>query len=125
MAEILTTPLDPNYLTPFERMRSAVQDTLHRALPDLDDQSIWNLALDVTGPGAHFVPPAPVTLTYAWSDGATFTTVDHGIPDNARERAILRALLVHTLTRLDEHDSPMRAITGSLLAMPCAETNHG
>lgn len=124
MALNIPTPLDSDYLTPFERIRSAVQDTLHRALPDLDDRSIWNLTLDVTGPVADFVPPAPVSLTYAWSDGSTFTTVDHGIPDNARERAILRALLVHALTLIDERDNPMRAINGSLLAMPCAETSH-
>jgi hypothetical protein len=125
MAPNIPTPLDSDYLTPFERMRSAVQGTLHRALPDLDDQSIWALTLKVTEPVAHFVPPAAVSLTYAWSDGATFTTVDQGIPDNARERAIARALLVHALTLIDERDNPMRTINGQLLAMPCAETNHG
>ncbi|MER5843708.1 hypothetical protein ABT099_26135 [Streptomyces prasinus] len=48
----------------------------------------------------------PTTLVYAWSDGQTLSVVDQsgGIPDSARERAILRALLTHTLAQLDQYD---------------------
>lgn len=51
----------------------------------------------------------PTTLTYAWSDGQTLSVVDQpgGIPDNARERALLRALLAHSLEALDRHEDPM------------------
>ncbi|MFJ4637592.1 hypothetical protein ACIP69_18460 [Streptomyces hygroscopicus] len=53
--------------------------------------------------------PKPTTLTYAWSDGHTFSLVDQpgGVPDSERERALLRALLTHSLTALDRHDDPM------------------
>ena len=49
----------------------------------------------------------PTTLVYAWSDAQTHSVVDQpcGIPDNRRERALLRGLLTHTLTTLDEHDN--------------------
>lgn len=48
----------------------------------------------------------PVTLLYAWSDGETYSYVDQvgGIPDRARERALLRALLSHALSQLDDYD---------------------
>ncbi|MFJ9985294.1 hypothetical protein ACIQUD_14900 [Streptomyces globisporus] len=48
----------------------------------------------------------PTTLLYAWTDGQTLSVVDQpgGIPDNRRERSILRGLLTHTLTALDEHE---------------------
>ncbi|MFF3928261.1 hypothetical protein [Streptomyces hirsutus] len=48
----------------------------------------------------------PTTLVYAWSDGQTLSVVDQsgGIPDSTRERALLRALLNHTLAQLDQHD---------------------
>ncbi|MEV6547991.1 hypothetical protein AB0M57_04685 [Streptomyces sp. NPDC051597] len=48
----------------------------------------------------------PVSLRYAWSDGQTFSEVDQpgGIPDRARERALLRALLTHALSQLDQYD---------------------
>jgi hypothetical protein len=48
----------------------------------------------------------PTTLVYAWSDGQTLSVVDQpgGIPDSARERAILRGLLGHTLAQLDQYE---------------------
>jgi hypothetical protein len=48
----------------------------------------------------------PTTLTYAWSDGQTFSVVDQpgGIPDNPRERALLRGLLAHTQAQLDHRE---------------------
>lgn len=48
----------------------------------------------------------PTTLLYAWSDGHTFSYVDQvgGIPDNGRERALLRGLLGYALTQLDQHE---------------------
>ncbi|WP_330449778.1 hypothetical protein [Streptomyces anulatus] len=54
----------------------------------------------------------PTTLLYAWTDGHTFSVVDQpgGIPDNRRERSILRGLLTHTLTTLDEHEHPLRLV---------------
>lgn len=53
----------------------------------------------------------PTTLLYGWSDGETFSYVDQpgGIPDSARERALLRGLLGHALTQLDQYE-----ITGPL-----------
>ncbi|MFD5491611.1 hypothetical protein ACFWH4_01385 [Streptomyces sp. NPDC127091] len=55
----------------------------------------------------------PTTLVYAWSDGQTLSAVDQsgGIPDRARERALLRALLTHTLRALDEHEHPLRLVS--------------
>jgi hypothetical protein len=55
--------------------------------------------------------PKPTTLQYAWSDGQTHSVIDQpgGIPDSARERAILRALLGHALAQLDQYE-----ITGPL-----------
>lgn len=51
----------------------------------------------------------PTTLQYAWSDGQTFSVIDQpgGIPDSARERALLSGLLAHTLRALDEHENPL------------------
>lgn len=53
----------------------------------------------------------PVSLLYAHSDGETFSYVDQpgGIPDSARERALLRGLLGHALNQLDQYE-----ITGPL-----------
>lgn len=53
----------------------------------------------------------PTTLVYAWSDGQTHSIVDQpgGIPDSARERALLRALLAHALAQLDQYE-PMLGI---------------
>lgn len=58
----------------------------------------------------------PTTLTYAWSDGQTFSVVDQpgGVPDSARERAILRGLLSYALTQLDQYE-----IAGGMVAVPC------
>jgi hypothetical protein len=55
--------------------------------------------------------PKPTTLQYAWSDGQTHSAVDQpgGIPDNARERAILRGVLSYALAQLDQYE-----ITGPL-----------
>ncbi|MDX2838004.1 hypothetical protein PV377_03120 [Streptomyces ipomoeae] len=57
----------------------------------------------------------PTTLLYAHSDGEVYSYVDGpgGIPHSARERALLRALLVHTLAQLDQYE-----ITGGMLAVP-------
>lgn len=57
----------------------------------------------------------PTTLLYAWSDGLTFSEVDQtgGIPDRTRERALLRALLTHTLAQLDQYE-----LAGPLFAVP-------
>lgn len=48
----------------------------------------------------------PTTLTYAWSDGQTFSIIDQpgGIPDNARERALLRGLLAYATAQLDRYE---------------------
>lgn len=63
-------------------------------------------------PDRYTAPDAepPVSITYHWSDGTTHSFVDKpgGIPDDARERALLRALLVHSLRQLDEQEHPMR-----------------
>ncbi|WP_307169090.1 hypothetical protein [Streptomyces sp. B3I7] len=50
-------------------------------------------------------------MLYAHSDGQTFSAVDQpgGIPDTARERAILRGVLSYALAQLDQHE-----ITGPL-----------
>ncbi|MCX4605495.1 hypothetical protein OG402_34060 [Streptomyces anulatus] len=55
----------------------------------------------------------PTTLVYAWSDGQTLSVADQpgGIPDNRRERSILRGLLTHTLQALDEHEHPAHLVT--------------
>lgn len=55
----------------------------------------------------------PVTLLYAWSDGQTYSYVDQvgGIPDRARERALLRALLSHALSQLDDYDPSLGIAT--------------
>jgi hypothetical protein len=57
----------------------------------------------------------PTTLLYAHSDGKVYSYVDQpgGIPDSARERALLRGLLTHTLAQLDHYE-----ITGGMLAVP-------
>jgi len=58
--------------------------------------------------------PKPTTLQYAWSDGQTHSVVDQpgGIPDSARERALLRALLGHALAQLDQYE-----MAGGMLAV--------
>ncbi|MFF7147479.1 hypothetical protein ACFZAO_05320 [Streptomyces griseoaurantiacus] len=50
--------------------------------------------------------PKPTSLQYAWSDGQRISAVDQhgGIPDSARERVILRALLGHALAQLDQYE---------------------
>lgn len=55
----------------------------------------------------------PTSLLYAWSDGQTHSVVDQsgGIPDSARERALLRGLLTHTLRALDEYEHPLRLVS--------------
>ncbi len=56
----------------------------------------------------------PTTLTYAWSDGQTFSNVDQpgGIPDNARERALLHGLRAYAATHLDRYE--LNATMGAL-----------
>ncbi|MFI2081437.1 hypothetical protein ACH43Y_13955 [Streptomyces rubiginosohelvolus] len=102
--------LNPDGLTALERNRKAVRDTLREHLPGIDDDTIWQITLAVTENLPFIQPPSPTTLTYAWTDGHTFSHVDRpgGIPDNRRERSILRGLLTHTLTALDEHEHPLR-----------------
>ena len=53
----------------------------------------------------------PTTIVYAWSDGHTLSLIDQpgGIPDSARERALLRGLLGYALSQLDQYE-----ITGPL-----------
>lgn len=55
----------------------------------------------------------PTTLLYAHSDGEVYSYVDQpgGIPEGARERALLRGVLTHTLRVLDERDHPLRLVT--------------
>lgn len=49
--------------------------------------------------------PAGPALVYAWSDGITGSVVDKGtLPDDPRDRAILRALLAYTLDLLDNEE---------------------
>lgn len=49
----------------------------------------------------------PTTLVYAWSDGQTFSAVDQpgGIPDPARERALLRGLLTYTISQVAQYET--------------------
>lgn len=106
--------LGPDGLTALERNRKAVRDALRAQLPDLDDERIWQLTLAVTENVPFALPPSPTSLTYAWSDGQTFSIVDQsgGIPDSGRERALLRGLLGYTLTQLDQYE-----MTGGMLAV--------
>lgn len=62
---------------------------------------------------ANLYRPMPVSLIYGHSDGQTISVVDQacGLPENSRERALLRALLTHTLKALDERDHPLRLVT--------------
>jgi hypothetical protein len=48
----------------------------------------------------------PTTLLYAHSDGEVYSYVDQpgGIPDSARERALLRGLLGYALAQLDQYE---------------------
>lgn len=68
----------------------------------------------------------PTTLLYAWSDGEAFSYVDQpgGIPDNARERALLRGLLGHALRSLDQYESDalLRIYPGEIRAVPCSDS---
>lgn len=62
---------------------------------------------------AKLYAPNPVSLVYGHSDGQTISVVDQdgGMPQGSRERALLRALLTHTLKALDERDHPLRLVT--------------
>ena len=106
--------LGPDGLTALERNRKAVRDALRTQLPDLDDERIWQITLAVTENVPFALPPSPTSLAYAWSNGQTISLVDQpgGIPDSSRERALLRALLAHTLTQLDQYE-----ITGGMVAV--------
>ena len=57
----------------------------------------------------------PTTLVYAWSDGRTYSVIDQpgGMPDSARERALLRGLLGYALSQLDQYeiDGPLGIAT--------------
>lgn len=107
--------LGPDGLTALERNRKAVRDALRAQLPDLDDERIWQITLAVTENVPFALPPAPTSLTYAWSDTHTFSVVDQhgGIPDSGRERALLRGLLGYALSQLDQYE-----ISGGMIAVP-------
>ncbi|NED75388.1 hypothetical protein G3I51_24300 [Streptomyces sp. SID9944] len=62
----------------------------------------------------------PTTLLYAHSDGEVYSYIDQpgGIPDSAREQAILRGVLTHVLRTLDEHENPLRAAATFPTAVP-------
>lgn len=117
--------LGPDGLTALERNRKTVRDALRAQLPDLDDERIWQITLAVTENVPFALPPSPTTLTYAWSNGQTFSVVDQpgGIPDSGRERALLRGLLGHSLRSLDEQEHPLRiAYSDGIGVMPCADS---
>lgn len=105
--------LGPDGLTATERLRKIIRDRLVDRFPDAEKEQIWQATLDIEGAAPFGVPPIATTLTYAWSDAQTFSTVDRstGIPDDARERAILRGILTHALQLLDEHENPMRMLS--------------
>jgi hypothetical protein len=113
--------LGPDGLTALERNRKAVRDALRAQLADLDDERIWQITLAVTENVPFALPPSPTSLTYAWSNGQTFSAVDQpgGIPDSGRERALLRALLTHTLQTLDERDHPLRIVDSPIQVRDC------
>lgn len=73
----------------------------------------------------------PTTLVYAWSDGQTFSAIDQpgGVPDNARERAILRGLLGHALKALEECENPLLTfqygLPSDIRVMPCSSSTEG
>ncbi|MFG3046240.1 hypothetical protein ACGFZR_15090 [Streptomyces sp. NPDC048241] len=98
--------LGPDGLTAAERNRKTIRDALRAQLPDLDDERIWQITLAITANVPFTLPPSPTSLTYAWSDGQTLSAVDRagGIPDSARERALLRGLLGYTLAQLDQYE---------------------
>jgi hypothetical protein len=62
---------------------------------------------------AKLYSPKPVSLIYGHSDGQTISVVDQdgGMPKAPRERALLRALLIHTLRAVDERDHPLRLVS--------------
>lgn len=62
---------------------------------------------------AKLYRPNPVSLIYGHSDGQTISVVDQdgGMPESSRERALLRALLIHTLKAVEERDNPLRLIS--------------
>jgi len=62
---------------------------------------------------AKLYAPKPVSLIYGHSDGQTISVVDQdgGMPEGSRERALLRALLIHTLRAVDERDHPLRLVS--------------
>lgn len=62
---------------------------------------------------AKLYAPKPVSLIYGHSDGQTISVVDQdgGMPEGSRERALLRALLIHTLRAVEERDHPQRLVT--------------
>jgi hypothetical protein len=99
--------LGPDGLTALERNRKAVRDALRAQLPDLDDERIWQITLAVTENVPFALPPSPTSLTYAWSNGQTFSMVDQsgGIPDSARERALLRGILGYALAQLAKYEA--------------------
>ena len=113
--------LGPDGLTATERVRKVIRDILRERFPDVDDEQIWQAVLDVEQAAPFGVPPVATTLTYAWTDGQTFSSVDRatGIPDDARERAVLRGLLAHALKILDEREHPLRIVDMPIRAIDC------
>ncbi|MEU5900569.1 hypothetical protein [Streptomyces venezuelae] len=98
--------LGPDGLAAAERNRLTIRDTLRAHLPDIDDGQIWQITVAIAEDLPFTLPPSPTSLTYAWSNGQTFSAVDHlgGIPDSARERALLRGLLTYTVSQLDQYE---------------------
>src|ERR1043165_8646185 len=105
--------LGPDGLTATERARKTIRDLLREHLPNVDDDVIWQLTLAIQEAAPWGIPSPPTSLLYAWSAGQTYSTVDRdtGIPDQARERAILGGILTHALRVLDERDHPLRLVT--------------
>lgn len=121
MAPNSYSSLGPDGLTAAERMRRSIRDILREQLPDRTDDDIWTLTLAVAEHAGPSMPPGPVSLTYAWSDGQTYCLADRagGIPNDARERSILRALLVHGLKLVDEvEENPVTSMLGYAIPSP-------
>lgn len=106
-------PPDSDGLTAVERLRTAFRDELSRQLPDLGEDEAHSIAAALADQIRCWIPRVPVSITYAWSNGQVYSVIDQpgGIPDDARERAILRGLLTHTLQQLEKADleSPLES----------------
>ena len=72
----------------------------------IDGEDLMRTLNECTQEQMSLLKQKPTTLVYAWSDGQTFSIIDQpgGIPDNARERALLRGLLAYATTQLDRYE---------------------